>query len=105
VSWPIGVFDALAANTDRNEHNWGVIDDMPHIVLIDHGHAFEAQATDSGFATRHRDEALPSDILKAVEAFAADPAESRLCGLLAEDELARVFSRADAIRRDGKLTV
>jgi hypothetical protein len=105
VSWPIAVFDTLAANTDRNEHNWGVIDEEPHIVLIDHGHAFEAQATDSPFALRHRGQPVPEVLLGKITAFAADPAKSKMQGLLAEDELSRVFSRAQAIVKDRLLSI
>jgi hypothetical protein len=105
VSWPIAVFDTLAANTDRNEHNWGVIDEEPHIVLIDHGHAFEAQATDSPFALRHHDQPVPGLLLDKIAAFAADPARSKMRDLLAEDELARVFSRAQLIVHDHLLRI
>jgi len=105
VSWPIAVFDALAANTDRNEHNWGVIDEEPHIVLIDHGHAFEAAASDSGFTLRHKDQAVPQALLAKVANFAADPAQSKIADLLTEDELSRLFSRAQLIAGDGVLHV
>jgi hypothetical protein len=105
VSWPIAVFDALAANTDRNEHNWGVIDEEPHIVLIDHGHAFEPQSSDSKFALRHKDQSVPDALLAKIRAFAADPAESKLFGLLTEDEVSRVFSRAQLIVTDCVLRV
>lgn len=105
VSWPIAVFDTLAANTDRNEHNWGVIDEEPHIVLIDHGHAFEAQSSDSRFALRHKDQPVPDALLAKVDAFAADPAQSKIVDLLTEDELSRVFSRAQLIVADRVLRV
>ena len=105
VSWPIALFDTLAANTDRNEHNWGVIDEEPHIVLIDHGHAFEAPPADSPFALRHKDQPVPDLLLAKVEAFAADPATSKIHGLLTDDELSRVFSRAHLIIHDRVLRI
>jgi hypothetical protein len=105
VSWPIAVFDTLAANSDRNEHNWGVIDEEPHIVLIDHGHAFEAPSTDSPFALLHRDRAVPEPLLARIVAFADDPAESKMRGLLTDQELAGVFSRARQIASKGMLRI
>jgi hypothetical protein len=105
VSWPIAVFDTLAANTDRNEHNWGVIDEEPHIVLIDHGHAFDSSTTDSPFALRHKDQAVPEALIAKIEVFAADPAKSKLRDLLAEGELSRVFSRAQLIMQDRVLRI
>jgi hypothetical protein len=64
VSWPVGIFDMLAANTDRNAGNWGIIDQLPHIALIDHGHAFESAASSSEFATKHQGQAIPADLLE-----------------------------------------
>jgi hypothetical protein len=105
VAWPIAAFDTLAANTDRKSDNWGVIDTLPHAVLIDHGHAFEDAATDSPFALALEDELLPPRLLSAIQRFTDGRDNSRLHGLLDDESLEGVFDRAAKITNERKLCV
>jgi hypothetical protein len=105
ATWQIALFDSLCANTDRHEHNWGIMWELPHVVLIDHGHAFGDPVTDSGFAQKHAGQTLPPELLRRLALFVAEPEESRLRGLLSERELTSVFSRAQRVLQDELLVV
>lgn len=104
VSWPVAIFDLLIANTDRKEDNWGTIDGLPRVVLIDHGHAFEAADSHSLFVDRHREEPVPHTLLEQVEAFEANRSNSRLHDVLGSDECAAVFDRASTVLKQATLT-
>ncbi len=105
VLWPIAVFDVLAANADRALGNWGVIEELPHVVLIDHGHAFGGGTSDSEFASRLKDELLSPKLLSAVQRFADNKESSRLHGLLQGNEVQMLFDRASEILKSKKLCV
>jgi hypothetical protein len=105
VSWPIAVFDLLLANTDRKEDNWGTIDGLPRAVLIDHGHAFEAEDSHSMFVDLHREERVPDGLLSRIKTFVDDRDNSRLWSLLDDSECRAVFERAMTIANFATLTV
>lgn len=105
VTWPIAIFDTIAANHDRKTDNWGVIEELPHVVLIDHGHAFAANAIASEFAVLHQGDPIPAELLERVREFIDGREDSRLDGLLDQDELDGVFNRAQAILSAGLLSV
>jgi hypothetical protein len=105
VTWPIAVFDHLIANTDRHEANWGTIDGMPRVVLIDHGHAFASNDSHSWFVDRHREEALPDALLDRIGRFVANRGGSRLPEVLDHAEHEAVFDRAAAIVNNAVLAV
>jgi hypothetical protein len=105
VAMQIAVFDSLAANSDRSNDNWGIIEQLPHVVLIDHGHAFETPSSDSPFVLTLKDELLSPLLLKAVQRFADGQDRSRLRGLLGDTELNEVFDRARLIAANKKLAV
>lgn len=105
TSWPIAIFDMLLVNTDRKEDNWGTVDGMPRVVLIDHGHAFEAVDSHSLFVDMHRDEAIPGDLLSSIRVFEANRSASRLWRILQKGECEAVFDRAAAILKHGTLTI
>jgi len=105
VAMQIAVFDSLGANSDRSNDNWGIIEQLPHVVLIDHGHAFETPFSNSPFVLSLKDELLPPPLLKAVQRFADGKDRSRLHGLLGDTELDAVFDRAEQIVANKKLAV
>jgi Phosphatidylinositol 3- and 4-kinase len=105
TAWPIAVFDTLAANTDRAGDNWGIIEEVGHAVLIDHGHAFEPAISTSEFAAEYTDQRLSPRMLSSLEQFLRTKDDSRLYGLLDDVELDGVFARATQLIKDERLTV
>jgi hypothetical protein len=105
ASWPVAIFDLLIANTDRHEDNWGTIDGLPRVVLIDHGHAFASSESHSKFVDRHREEPIPIELLGRIEGFVASRGGSRLSDVLEGAESDAVFDRAGAIVKHRVLTV
>lgn len=95
ASWQIALFDALAANADRNDSNWGFVKDLPDPKLIDHGHAFEAHGGGtSPFVDRWRGQEIPPEHLDHVERFLARSGDSRLREFLDHDVVDRIIDRA-----------
>jgi len=97
TSWPIAIFDWLAANGDRHLGNWGVLQPHgrePRVVLIDHGHAFD-RGGPGEFANHHRGDEVPPGLLEQVAGFARSRDSSGLNEVLAGDAVERVFARAD----------
>lgn len=105
VGMQIAVFDTLAANSDRSNDNWGIIEQLPHAVLIDHGHAFENPPSDSPFALAFKDELLSPTLIAAIQQFADGKKDSRLNGLLDDTELDELFARATQIAGEKRLSV
>jgi hypothetical protein len=105
VSWPIAVFDLLLTNTDRKADNWGTIDGLPRVVLIDHGHAFQAEDSQSAFVELHRDQPVPRGLLKQIESFTAGKEHSSLRNVLDRTECDAVFDRASRILKHKTLTI
>ncbi|HEV3072568.1 MAG TPA: hypothetical protein VGY76_14210 [Solirubrobacteraceae bacterium] len=107
VSWPIAVFDSLAANEDRHMGNWGVIDPVSgqkRVVLIDHGLAF-ATSSAGEFAGHHRGEEIPDALLLRVEEFVHSRRNSALHDVLDEVEATAVFERARVMLKTRQLDV
>jgi hypothetical protein len=104
VSWRVAVFDLLAANTDRNEGNWGTIEGLPRVALVDHGHAFQADDSSSPFVQRHRGGDIPQDLLNCVQLLHANETTSRLTQFLDAPVCQGVFARAAKLKQ-GKLDV
>ena len=103
--WRIAIFDALAANPDRNDGNWGFIDQLPLPKLIDHGHAFDPgqPETTSPFALEKRGTAIPDEYLHQIRAFAGGAATSALGEVLDEAVVQSVFQRASTFVETGDL--
>jgi hypothetical protein len=104
LSWSVAVFDILAANTDRNDGNWGTIEGLPRVALVDHGHAFQGDDSNSPFVERHRGEDIPPDLISCVEQLHANEAASRLTQFLDVPVCQGVFARAAKLK-GGKLDV
>jgi hypothetical protein len=105
-SWQIALFDALAANSDRNESNWGFIRELSEPKLIDHGHAFEAHVGGpSPFVERWRNQEIPAEHLENVERFLAGSADSRLREFLDHDVVDRIGDRARQLVENERLTL
>jgi hypothetical protein len=96
-AWPVALFDTFAGNTDRSSDNWGQVKELPHAVLIDHGHAFGESSTTSEFALRLKDQPLSPQLSSTVERFLAQRDASRLPDLLTESETESVYRRATAV--------
>jgi hypothetical protein len=106
VGWEIAVFDALAANTDRNDTNWGAITALPDAVLIDHGHCFtKSSNTTSAFFQHRHDQQIPAALLNRVEAFVNNASNTHLREVLDEPVVDQVIERARHLVQDGKLTL
>jgi hypothetical protein len=105
TSWPIALFDWLASNSDRHLANWGVIkmfDGSFRVVLIDHGHAFGGGGHGE-FAEHHQGQELPPALLAQVEAFVSGQDQSRLYGVLSDEDVAHVYERASAVATEKQL--
>ncbi|MFI4992108.1 MAG: hypothetical protein ACHQCH_00635 [Solirubrobacterales bacterium] len=104
TSWPIAVFDLLAANTDRNDGNWGTIEGLPRVALIDHGHAFAGTGSSSPFVARHMGTVLPANLREQVVRFHSGSGTSRLTEYLDAEACKGVFERAAKLAQEGTLT-
>lgn len=106
VGWEIAVFDTLAANTDRNDGNWGAITALPDAVLIDHGHCFTKSPNTTSLFFQHRhNQQIPSDLLNRVEAFVNDAENTRLREVLDEPIVVQVMERARHLVQGGTLAL
>jgi hypothetical protein len=96
----------LAANTDRNDTNWGAITALPDAVLIDHGHCFtKSSNTTSAFFQHRHDQQIPAALLNRVEAFVNNASNTHLREVLDEPVVDQVIERARHLVQDGKLTL
>jgi hypothetical protein len=103
VAWLIAVFDCLAANTDRNDGNWGAITQLPDAVLVDHGLCFTRGPTTSPFFAARRGDDLPDDVRAHVNAFLATSGTTRLHEVLDVHVVQEVIGRAQHLVDTGKL--
>lgn len=101
--WRVAIFDALAGNTDRNNTNWGFIEDLPRPKLIDNGNAFGAATTTSEFATNLRGQQIPEGPRRQLEAFLRGSERSRLRELLPDPTTVAIFGRAESLFQNGTL--
>ena len=104
-AWPVALFDALAANTDRALDNWGTVKDIGNAVLIDHGHAFAGDETDSEFVRMLSGEPLSPTLQLALERLIAHRSKSRLSTVLDEIEVDGVFRRAEDVANAKQLSI
>jgi hypothetical protein len=99
----IAVFDCLAANTDRNDGNWGAITQLPDAVLVDHGLWFGVGPTTSPFFQVRQGQDLPTDVLPHLRAFLATSGNTRLHKMLDPPVVQAVIDCAQHLVPTGKL--
>src|SRR5207245_2526325 len=93
--WRVAIFDVVCANTDRNDTNWGFVQDMTQPKLIDHGLAFDAnQASTSPFAAARRGQAIPDEHVPRLERLIGRHRETPLRDVLEAPAVDAVVSRA-----------
>lgn len=104
--WRLAIFDALAANGDRNDFNWGYIAGLDRPKLIDHGHAFETHAGSvSPFTDRCRGREIPVEYMNRLQQFVGASDRSRLRQVLASDIVDRIVDRGQTFVQVGELAV
>lgn len=104
--WRVAIVDALAWNTDRNESNWGFIQDLPHAKLIDNGNAFDpAQVVSSPFVADKNGDAIPADHRERLQEFVRASRDSQLREILDGGVVENVMQRADDFVQTGTFSV
>jgi hypothetical protein len=105
-AWQIVVFDAVAANTDRNDGNWGAVIQLPDAVLCDHGRCFTygASTTSPFFQDRHG-QAIPAHVMVHMEAFLHTSDSTRLREMLDDLTVDQTIARAQHLVQEGKLVL
>lgn len=105
-AWLIAVFDAVAANVDRNDGNWGAVIQLPDAVLCDHGRCFNyGTTTTSPFFQDRRDHQIPAEALGHIETFLITSGSTRLREMLDAPTVDQVIARAQHLVDEGKLTL
>lgn len=103
--WRVAIFDALAGNTDRNNTNWGFIQDLDCAKLIDHGNGFGPDPTTSQFAFDLNGQAIPNQYKTYIASFVAQEKGSRLPTVLPEETALALFARAQSFVQTGTLSI
>jgi hypothetical protein len=91
------IFDAIAANTDRNDGNWGLIAEIPRVKLLDHGYAiaeWPGRVPASPFIDQWHATEISDEDRRAVEGFLHGADRTRLHEFLDEETVTRVLGRA-----------
>lgn len=106
VAWRIALFDAIIANTDRNDGNWGALGALPYAVMIDHGHCFtKAPNCTSPFFTARQGQQIPDELVENARRFCGNAGESRLKGVLADQYVQETVHRAQHMVDTGLLAL
>lgn len=104
--WRVALFDALCANTDRNDTNWGIVSDLKRPKLIDHGHAFVAsQISTSPFFTMKGGQTIPGEHVPRLEGLLARGGETAMRDVLSEADVEAVITRAESLVRSGTMQI
>jgi hypothetical protein len=100
------IFDLLCLNSDRNNSNWGRIEDSTKPRLIDHGHAFgtHSSAAAGDFLEAAKGAVVPGEIKNDLQDFIAREANSDLFDILGADLAKGVFERARTLVESGHVT-
>jgi len=107
--WRAAIFDMIAFATDRGSNNWlGYVQttgEPKHLRLCDHGHAFEHEGR--GFASDihafKAGQAIPDELMEALNRFQSDGPEQALVPLVAAQALENVVARARKLLASGIL--
>lgn len=95
--WRVAIFDALCANTDRNDTNWGFVRELDRPKLIDHGHAFDSGASStSPFVVLKSGQTIPTEHVARLNRLVGRHGETPLRDLLEGATVDAIIARAQS---------